>query len=368
MKRRWVLLAAVAVAALGAAAGCSTLSYYGQAIHGHLDVMRRAEPIAARIADPATPPDLRAKLERVTAIREFASRELALPDNGSYRAYADLGRPYVVWNVFAAAEFSVTPMEHCFPVAGCVGYRGYYRQSDAEDYGAGLRKAGDDVFVYGVPAYSTLGWFDDPVLNTFLRYPEPELARLVFHELAHQVVYVKGDTMFNESFAVAVEEEGVRRWLERYGTPTERDAYAAARQRRADFVRLVLRYRERLETYYREPLAPEAKREGKRKRFAEMESDYRALKLSWGGFSGYDRWFEGGVNNAKLASVATYEELVPAFRALLARENGDLPRFYAATKALARLDKAERDAQLAALAEPKLRSGGQAQVTEARGE
>jgi len=343
--RRGVVLAAGA-AAVAVAAGCSTLSYYGQAINGHLDVMRRAEPIAARIADPATPPELRAKLERVVAIREFASRDLALPDNGSYRAYADIGRPYVLWNVFAAPEFSVEPLQSCFPVAGCVAYRGYYGQAAADAYGARLSKDGYDVHVYGVPAYSTLGWFDDPVLNTFIRYPDAELARLVFHELAHQVVYVKGDTVFNESFAVAVEEEGVRRWLERSATLAERDAYAAARQRRADFVRLVLRYRDRLDAFYREALLPEAKRTGKAKRLAEMDADYRALKASWGGFAGYDRWFDGGINNAKLASVATYEERVPAFRALLARENGDLPRFYAAVKALGKLDKSERDAAL----------------------
>jgi predicted aminopeptidase len=339
-----------AVAAVAVAAGCSTLSYYGQAIDGHLEVVRLAEPIAERLADPATPPELRAKLERVVAIRQFASRELGLPDNGSYRSYADLGRPYVLWNVVAAPPFSVAPRESCFPVAGCVAYRGYYRQAAADDYGAGLRKGGDDVYVYGVVAYSTLGWFDDPVLNTFVRYPDAELARLVFHELAHQVVYVKGDTMFNESFAVAVEDEGVRRWLARYGTPAERDAYAAARQRRAEFVQLVLRYRGELERFYREPLTDEAKRAGKAQRFAAMAADYRALKARWGGFAGYDRWFEGGPNNAKLASVATYEERVPAFRALLARENGDLPRFYAAVKALGKLDQPERERELAALA------------------
>jgi predicted aminopeptidase len=368
MRRRGLLLGA-ALATIAAAAGCSTLSYYGQAISGHLELLGRTGPIAERIADPATPPELRARLERAVAIREFASRELALPDNGSYRAYADLGRPYVIWNVFAAPEFSVEPRESCFPIAGCVAYRGYYREADADAYGAALRAEGYDVHIYGVPAYSTLGWFDDPVLNTFVGYPDAELARLVFHELAHQVVYVKGDTVFNESFAVAVEAEGVRRWLERNATLAERDAYAAARQRRAEFVRLVLGYQERLEAFYREPLPDASKREGKARRFAEMLEDYRALKASWGGFAGYDRWFEGGVNNAKLASVATYEELVPAFRALLAREQGDLPRFYAAVKALAALDKPERDAQLAALAEPAPSAGpASARITEVRSE
>ncbi len=343
------LMAGALAAAIAAAAGCATLEYYGQAISGHLDVMHKSEPIADRVADPSTPPELRAKLERTLAIREFASRELALPDNGSYRYYADLGRPYAVWNVFAAPEFSVEPIQSCFPIAGCVGYRGYYNQRDAERYGAALHTAGDDVFVYGVSAYSTLGWFDDPVLNTFVRYPSPELARLVFHELAHQVVYVKGDTTFNESFAVAVEEEGVKRWMARYATPTEREVYAAGRQRRTEFVRLALRYRERAQELYSEPLATDAKRARKADLFADLERDYEVLKAGWGGYTGYDQFF-AGVNNAHLASIAAYEELVPAFRALLAQQGGALPQFYAAAKALARLDKQARDARLAGLA------------------
>jgi predicted aminopeptidase len=339
-----------AVAAL-LLAGCATVSYYGQAVLGHLDLMNRSRPIDAQLADEKTPPELRAKLARVVAIRDFASGELGLPDNGSYRAYADLERPYVVWNVFAAPEFSVEPRQSCFPFVGCVSYRGYYAQADAEAFAAGLRKAGDDVFVYGVPAYSTLGWFDDPVLNTFVGYPDAELARLVFHELAHQVVYVKGDTVFNESFAVAVEEEGVRRWMATHATERERAGYAALQARRAEFVRLVLGYRDRLEALYREPLPDEAKRAEKARLLAELAAEYRTLKAErWGGWPGYDRWFDKGVNNAQLASVATYEQLVPAFRALLAREGGDMARFYAAVKDLARLDPAERDDRLAALA------------------
>lgn len=332
-------------------AGCATASYYGQAVLGHLDLMNRAKPIEAQLADASTPPELRAKLARVLEIRDFATRELGLPENGSYRAYADVERPYVVWNVFAAPEFSVAPRQSCFALVGCVSYRGYYAQADAEAFAAGLRRAGDDVFVYGVPAYSTLGWFDDPVLNTFVRYPDAELARLVFHELAHQLVYVKGDTVFNESFAVAVEEEGMRRWLAKHATGEERAAHAAMQVRRAEFVRLVLRYRNRLEAFYREPLPDEAKRAGKARLLAELETEYRALKAErWGGWPGYDRWFERGVNNAQLASVATYEQLVPAFRALLAREGGDMARFYAAVQDLARLEQGERDDRLAALA------------------
>ena len=205
------------------------------------------------------------------------------------------------------------------------------------------------MHVDGVPAYSTLGWFDDPVLYTFIQYPETEVARIVFHELAHQIVYVKDDTMFNESFASMVEEEGVRRWLEKNATAAEREAYAASRARRAEFVRLVLGYRERAAKLYREPLPDEAKRAGKAKLFAELDADYGELKAKqWGGFAGYDRFFDG-MNNAHLASVATYEQLVPAFRALLAREGASLPKFYAAVKELARLEKPERDRALAAL-------------------
>lgn len=334
---------------LGAAfalAGCATSEYYSQAVAGHLEIMHLAKPIPERIADPATPRALREKLERVQEMRDFASRELGLPDNGSYRSYADIGRPYAVWNVFVAPEFSVTARQSCFPVAGCVNYRGYYAQAEADRYGNKRRAQGDDVFVGGVPAYSTLGWFDDPVLSTFIRYPDAELARLLFHELAHQEVYVKDDTVFNESFAVAVEREGVRRWLARHGTPADRAAYDTLQERKERFVALVLRYRARLEALYREPLPDAEKRAAKARIIAEMKVDYGELKASWGGYAGYDRFFAQDLGNAHFASIATYTQLVPAFEALLARENNNLPRFYADVKALAALPKSERDAKL----------------------
>jgi predicted aminopeptidase len=336
--------------------GCSNVGYYVQSVSGHLEVMRRAQPIAQVLLDPATPDSLRQQLERVLAVREFASRELALPDNGSYRSYAALDRPYVVWNVFATPEFSTRLKEWCFPLAGCVGYRGYYAREQAEAYAAGLKARGYDVLVRGVPAYSTLGWFDDPVLSTVVRYPETEIARLIFHELAHQVVYVRDDSVFNESFATAVEREGVRRWLEAQGTEAMRAVEAAARGRREDFVRLVLEYRDRLEEIYgADLLSQQEKRARKRELLGALAKDYRQLKERWGGFSGYDRWFDGELNNAYLASVAAYTQLVPAFEALLAREGGDLARFYAAVKALARQDKVARLAALEALT---VRAGG----------
>jgi predicted aminopeptidase len=214
-----------------------------------------------------------------------------------------------------------------------------------------LAEGGYDVHVGGVPAYSTLGWFDDPVLSTFIHYPEAELARVVFHELAHQTVYVKGDTMFNESFASTVEEEGVRRWLEREGTPAQREAYAESRRRRSEFNAFMLKYRAKLAAFYERSAPIEERRAGKRRLFAELRDEYRALKGSWGGFAGYDRLLARGANNALLASVASYAELVPAFRALLAQKQGDLRAFYDAVRELKKLEKPDRDARLAAFAE-----------------
>lgn len=346
MRLRRLLLLAAFAPLLG---GCGTLRYYSQAVSGQLDLLRRATPIEEELRSDAVPAALKAKLRAVLRIRQFASRELALPGNGSFRSYADLGRPYVLWNVFATPEFSLEPVTSCFPIAGCVSYRGYFGEADAQAAGAALRQRGYDVYVGGVPAYSTLGWFDNPVLSTFIQYPEAELARLIFHELAHQLLYVKDDTRFNESFAVTVEQAGVERWLAQNDDERERAAYARLQAMRRDFVALLGKYRTILEAYYRRDLPPERMRLGKARRFAEMDAEYRQLKASWGGFAGYDRWFAGKPNNATLASVALYTELVPAFRALLAREGGDLPRFYAAVKALAKLPKDERDARLRAV-------------------
>lgn len=340
----------VALGALAFLSSCTSIGYYTQAVSGHIEVMWHAVPIAERLHEADTPAPLKDKLSRVLVIRDFASRELGLPDNDSYRRYADLGRSYVLWNVFAAPEFSVSPIQSCFPFAGCVSYRGFYSEHGANDYADTLAKEGDDVYVGGVTAYSTLGWFSDPVLSTFINYPEPEVARIVFHELAHQVVYIKGDTVFNESFAVAVEEEGLRRWLDREGTPAQRAAYIDSRKRQAEFAALVLKYRARLADFYAKPLPEAEKREGKRRLFEEMRGEYAALKSSWGGFAGFDGLIARGLNNAFLVSIASYTELLPAFRSLLTREKGNLPAFYEAVRELAKLDKPQRDAQLAELA------------------
>jgi predicted aminopeptidase len=326
--------------------GCTQLGYYAQSVRGQLDIWRREKSIAAVTEDAASPQALREKLALVLKAREFASAELGLPQNDSYRRYADLQRPFVVWNVYAAPEFSVQPVQWCFVMAGCVNYRGYFARADADAFAAAAAAQGHDIYVGGVPAYSTLGWFADPVLNTFVHYPPADLARLIFHELSHQVVYVRDDTVFNESFAVAVERAGVKRWLARHGSAGDLAAFEKRQGYRADFVALVQTYRERLAALYRQPMAPEPMRAAKRQLFDEMQRDYARLKTSWGGFAGYDRWFAQTPNNALLASVSLYTQKVPAFEALLREHGNDLPKFFEAVKTLARLDKSAREAAL----------------------
>lgn len=334
----------------GMSGGCTNLGYYLQSVSGHMDIVGRKQPIQALLEDANTAAALKNKLAAALKIREFASRELGLPDNGSYRHYADLQRPYAVWNVFATTEFSIRPKEWCLAFAGCVAYRGYFSKAEAEQFAANLRSQGHDVFVSGVPAYSTLGWFNDPVLNTFVNYPETEIARLIFHELAHQVVYVRDDTMFNESFAVAVEIEGLSRWLDKNGSPADKAAHNLVEQRKNTFISLVLKYREKLAQLYSRNLSDEEKRQSKARIFGELREEYAKLKTGWGGYSGFDRWFAQEPNNATLASVAAYTQLVPVFQTLLERHRGDLPGFYSAVKEIAKLSKHERAARLAELA------------------
>jgi predicted aminopeptidase len=342
---RLVLAAAAACAAL---AGCSTLGYYTQAAQGQLELLSDSKPIDDWLADPATTPGLRHRLETARQIRRFAVRELGLPDNSSYKNYASLSRQYVLWNVVATPELSLSPLQWCFPVAGCVNYRGYYDKAAAQDYARELRADGNDVEVGGVTAYSTLGWFSDPIISTFINYPDAELARMLFHELAHQVVYVAGDSQFNESFASAVEEEGVERWLDKFGTPVIREAYDRYWSRKRDFTGLLLAARKELEQVYKSPLPDAGKRQAKARIFARVKDDYLVLKQNWGGYAGYDKFFAEPLSNAHLASIATYSDFVPAFKALLKRER-NFPAFYNAARRIADLDKAERHRVLKAL-------------------
>ena len=326
--------------------GCASLGYYAQAVNGHLKVMRAAHPIADILQDPSADPALKKKLEKAQAIREFASRELALPDNKSYRAYADLGRPFVVWNVFAAPEFSVEPEKWCMLFAGCVHYRGYFDRDEAERYAGELGKSGFDTYVGGVSAYSTLGYFSDPVLNTFLRLGDTEAARIIFHELAHQLLFIKGDSAFNESFAATVENEGLRRWFAQNANPEQQQAFMVQQQRKAQLTQLVDAYRDKLRTLYAAHQPAEEMRRAKAKILADMKRDYAGMKQAWGGDTRYDKWFEQDLNNAKIASLNLYTQLVPAFEALLEKEGRDLPRFYRRVSELSRMPKEE---QLAAL-------------------
>jgi predicted aminopeptidase len=342
---------AAAFLALCGLSGCS-LGYYAQSVGGHLDLMQRSRPVLDVQQDPATLPDLRDRLALSQRMRDFAVEKLDLPDNASYRRYADLQRNAVVWNVVAAPELSFTLKTWCFPVMGCVGYRGYFDRNEADGLAAQLKAEGWEVSVYGVPAYSTLGWTNwiggDPLLNTFIRWPEGELARIIFHELAHQVVYVKDDTMFNESYATAVERLGGTRWLNEQAGQAARDAYAGLDARRRDFKALTLNHRQRLAALYQNSqLNDAAKREGKRELQAQLGREYEDLKQTrWSGFNGYDAWM-AAANNASFGVQAAYDELVPDFERLFERQGRDFARFHQAVKSLAALPRDERRRQLA---------------------
>lgn len=341
-------------AVLLASAGCAQLGYYMQAMQGQMSLMSEARPIDQWLADPQVKDDLKGRLKRVREIRAYAAHELGLPDNGSYKNYADLKRKFVMWNVVATPELSVRPNQWCFPVAGCVDYRGYYNKDAAQAFADDLQRQGFDVRVSGVPAYSTLGWFNDPVLSTFIDYPDAELARLVFHELAHQVAYAPNDSQFNESFATAVEEVGVARWLAEQGDDKLRVNYLAYRQRKDDFLQLMTQHRLQLEANFSRPVDDSEKRRRKAEIFQSLKQEYGQIKQQrWDGYTGYDRWFYGSMSNADFALMATYHDLVPAFRQLLATKK-NLPAFYQAVRELAKLDKPARRKQLAAHANIKI--------------
>lgn len=344
---KWRIVFFCGVVAL--AGGCAQLGYYFQAAHGQLSLLSSAKPIEEWLADPGVGDTLKDKLAKTRDIRRFAAKELNLPDNGTFTTYADVNRPFVLWNVVATPELSLTPKLWCFPIAGCVNYRGYYKKEEAQAYAVELRNERFDVQVSGVPAYSTLGWFNDPVLSTFIQYPEAELARLIFHELAHQVVYISGDSGFNESFAVAVEEAGIQQWVNLHGNDKLRASYREHQARKRDFLNLLVKCRRNLEANYASDSSDADKRKRKAEIFRALQDDYQLLKESWRGYAGYDRWFAEPLSNAHLALIATYHDYVPGFRALLAQE-GSYPKFYSAVQALAALEPAARKDRLMQLA------------------
>ena len=324
-------------------AGCSNLGYYTQAVIGHLEILSQQDSIADLLQRPETPHDLKHTLSRVLQIRAFAVQELGLPENGSYTSYTDIERPYVVWNIVATPELSLAPKTWCFLVAGCVSYRGYFSHDKAASFAQTLRRQGYDVAVNGVRAYSTLGWFDDPILNTVIHYPDAELAGLIFHELSHQMIYVSDDSVFNESFATVIEEEGTRRWLEHTGHHDAITPHRTNKARQRAFIDLVMQYKHRLAEVFGTEQSDDWKRSQKRALLGRFATDYQALKREWGGDATYDAWMNRDLNNAHFASVGTYYHYVPAFQALLASHNHDLSSFYEAVNAIAQQPKAERD-------------------------
>jgi len=327
-----------------------------ESAQGQLSLLSRREPIARVIERPTTAPALRAQLREVTSIRDFASRELGLPDNGSYRSYAEVGRPYVVWNVVAAPEFSVDAKQWCFPIVGCVAYRGYFVERRARAFAAKLRAQGFDVSVGGVAAYSTLGHFDDPILNTMVGWDDVELAAIVFHELTHQLLYVAGDAAFNEALATTVEEEGVRRWLLAQGRAADLTEHELEQAHYLEVIGLLRRGSDELRRLYASEVSPDRMRERKSAEFAALRADYARLKAQWNGRAPFDSWFKGELNNASLASIATYYDCVPGFQRELEAAGGDLGIFYARVRELAKLDQASRDAAVCAERVPS--SGG----------
>jgi len=322
--------------------------YLLESAAGQLSLMSKREPIPRVVHNPGTPPALRTELEEVTSIRDFASHELGLPDNGSYRSYADVGRPYVVWNVVAAPEFSVDAKQWCFPVVGCVAYRGYFALRKASSFADKLRTQGFDVSVGGVAAYSTLGHFDDPILITMVGWNDVELAAIVFHELTHQMLYLPGDASFNEALATTVEEEGVRRWLLTRGRDADFAEHLVQQEHYLQVIDLLRRTRAELHALYASGVDATAMRERKRTTFATLRDAYSGLKAHWSGRAPFESWFEGEINNAHLASIATYYDCVPGFERELAAAHGDLSLFYRRVHELSKLDQAARDAAVCA--------------------
>ena len=364
-------LVVFACLALASCSGSGTLGYYLQSARGHVQLMHAAEPIDRWIARTDIPPALRERLQLAQRARAFAIAELGLPDNASYRRYADLRRAAAVWNVVAAPPDALTLHTWCFPVTGCIGYRGYFNEADAQAEAQQLAAQGLEVEVYGVPAYSTLGYMNwaggDPLLSTFIAWPEGDFVRLLFHELAHQVVYAEGDTLFNESFATAVERMGSAKWLATQASPHAREAFAISEARRRAFRTLTRGTRARLVEIYKQKealaLMPKALTAMKTEAMNGFRAEYANLRAQWlrphgatplatpAQVAGYDRWV-AKANNASFAAQAAYDEWVPAFEALFEREGRDWHRFYDAVRQLSQQPPAQRHEALKALVAP----------------
>ena len=325
---------------------CSSFGYYMDLMAGHSELLEQRKPVVDILAEEETKPKLRKLLETSQKIRDFASNELYLPENDSYRLYADLKRPYAVWNVVAAKEFSTKSKKWCFIIVGCLSYRGYYSKEEATAFANELKAQGYDVYVGGASAYSTLGWFDDPLLNTMMYKSEARRAGIIFHELAHQVVYIDNDSAFNEAFATTVEQEGIRKWLARKGKNDKYQEYLRDKHRDSQWNQLLQDTRKQLKEIYKTKGNNEEKRLAKQQVFSDLQKKYQQLKKSWNGYNVYDKWMNQDLNNAHLLLVATYHDLVPTFKAILKNENYDMKKFYVAVEKYGQLDKEKRNEQL----------------------
>jgi predicted aminopeptidase len=337
-RRTGAIRALAGLAMLTSLSGC----YVMQAATGQLEVARSSRPIKDVLASPTVDEHVRRQLELVGEAREFAIRRLGLPDGRSYREYADLGRPYPLWNVVATPEFSVEPLLSCFPITGCVAYRGYFHEADALAAARRLRARGYDVSIGGVPTYSTLGHLKDPVFSTMLAWTETRLVGTIFHEMAHEQLYVRGDSSFNEAYATVIAKEGLRQWLVERGEQDQLELVRESAARERQFSELLRRTRERLAALYRSGLPPESMRIEKQRLFGRLKFEYATLRSKWG-FGGYDAWFARTLNNAHLAAVATYDDCVPGFERELAAA-GSIQAFAERARELARLPAAQRRA------------------------
>ncbi len=323
-----ILLAFVVAVWVITLSSCSTISYYRQSVSGHLQLLKAQQDLLTVLQSPDTDPELKQRLHMITRIRDFASNVVKLPNNNSYRSYADIGRQYIVWNVFATPALSLNPHQSCFLIIGCLSYRGYFKKSDALAYMNNLENEGFDVYLGGVTAYSTLGWFDDPILNGMLERSDLELARLIFHELAHQQLYIKDDTEFNEAFADAVALIGLEYWLESNTTAEQRREYAEELAHEKQFTMLVLSYQEKLAQLFQSDIADVKKLSLKKSTYRQLRQDYESLRENWGDYDKYDDWFGHKLNNAKLAAVSTYRNLVPLFVIAYQASGEDISVFY----------------------------------------
>lgn len=334
-----LLIVMLSMAGLGA---CADMGYYLHSIRGHFNIIQQKQDIGEILQDENVPDKLKQRLRLVQNIRSFAFAEMKLPESGSYTEYADLKRSYVLQNLFAAEEFSIKAKQWCYPVVGCAGYRGFFEQQRLEEFVSELREQHYDIYVANVSAYSTLGWFDDPVLNTFINWPDEFLAGLIFHELAHQQLYVDGDSRFNESFATAVQHAGVEKWLQQQGLEQPLERYRQRRVNRQKVFDLIKQARVDLQQLYQRDIADEEKRKLKVEYLQDLKQRYQAFSAAIQHSDGFQRWFEGELNNARLVSVSTYNDWVPIFSAILARQQGDFTAFYKQVLQISEIPRQQR--------------------------